>query len=131
MRARSLVFSLVLGITACGSVDTDEVLAPRKPAGGSVGAGGTGAVTFSGTVQPILLDYCSKCHNASSVTGGLDVTSYQAIIAAGVVQPGDPDASLMVQYLEGGVMPPPGNPRPSDSEIAAIRAWVAAGAPND
>lgn len=131
MRARLLVVSLVLGISACGSVDTGEVMAPRKPLGGGGGGGAAGDVSFSGTVQPILLEHCSKCHNASSPTGGLDVTSYEMIIMAGVIEPGNPDASLMIQFLEGGVMPPAGNPPPSDGEIAAIRAWVAAGAPND
>lgn len=131
MRARLLIVSLVLGITACGSVETAEVMSPRKAMNGGGGAGGAGAVSFSGTVQPILLEYCSKCHNASSATGGLDVTSYEMIVMAGVIEPGNPDASLMIQYLEGGVMPPPGNPRPSDAEIAAIRTWVTAGAPND
>ncbi len=105
-------------------------MAPRQPLPGG-GAGGAGEATFSGTVQPILVEYCSKCHNASSPTGGLDVTSYEGIAVAGVIVPGDPDGSLMIQYLEGGVMPPPGNRGPSDEEIAAIRAWVLAGAPND
>jgi uncharacterized membrane protein len=131
MHTRLLIVSLVAGITACGSIESDEVMAPRQPLAPGGGAGGAGAATFSGTVQPILVEYCSKCHNASSPTGGLDVTSYEAITAAGVIAPGDPDGSLMIQYLEGGVMPPPGNRGPTDEEIASIRAWVLAGAPND
>ncbi|HEY7726726.1 MAG TPA: c-type cytochrome domain-containing protein [Anaeromyxobacteraceae bacterium] len=130
MHTRLLVATLVAGIAACGSIEGNEVMAPRQPLGAG-GAGGGGEVTFGGTVQPILLEYCSKCHNASSATGGLDVTSYEMIAMAGVVVPGDPDGSLMIQYLEGGVMPPVGNRGPSDEEIAAIRAWVLAGAAND
>lgn len=126
---RSLIISMVLCIAACGSVETDEVMAPREPAISPSGSGGE--ASFGGTVQPILVEYCSMCHNAASPTGGLDVTSFEGIEAAGVVMPGDPDGSVMLQYLEGDVMPPMGYPRPSDEEIAAIRAWVTAGAANN
>lgn len=124
---RSLVIvSMVLCIAGCGPIETDEVMAPREPLGAS--GGGEGEVSFRATVQPILVEYCSGCHDESSATGGLDVTSFDAIGAAGVIEPGDPDGSLMVQYLEAGIMPPVGYPDPSDEEIAAIRAWVLAGA---
>lgn len=128
---RSRVVFMVLGITAagCGSVETDEVMAPREPAispGGSVGE-----ASFGGRVQPILIEYCSLCHNVASPTGGLDVTSYEGIEVSGVIVPGDADGSVMIQYLEGGVMPPLGYPRPSDQEISEIRAWVTGGATNN
>ncbi len=129
MHTRFLAVSMVLCITACGSIETDEVMAPREPAASP--GGSAGDMSFRATVQPILIEYCSKCHNESSVTGGLDVTSYEAIEMAGVIEPGDPDGSLLIEYLEGGVMPPVGYPDPSDEEIAAIRAWVLAGALNN
>lgn len=126
---RSLVLSMVLFLAGCGSIETGEVMAPREPL--IAPSGSAGDVSFGLTVQPILVAYCSGCHNASSATGGLDVTSYDAIGSAGVVQPGDPDGSVMIQYLEAGVMPPMGYPGPTDEEIAAVRAWVAAGAPDN
>lgn len=118
---------------ACGTIDSEEVMVPRLPAGVSAdGVDLSGEATFSGTVQPILLQYCSACHNVSSPTGSLDVTSYAGLVEnTDVVVPGDPDVSKLVQFVEGGVMPPPGNPGPSDEEIAAIRDWVAAGALNN
>jgi hypothetical protein len=131
MHTRLLVAALVAGLAACGSIEGNEVMAPRLPQAPGGATGGSGGATFGGTVQPILVEFCSKCHNASSPTGGLDVNSYGAIAAAGVVVPGDPDGSLMIQFLEGGVMPPPGNRGPTDEQIAAIRAWVLAGALDD
>lgn len=126
---RFLFIGAMLAMAACGSIETDEVLAPRQALGGGSG-GGMGEVTFSGTVKPILVKYCSECHNTASPTGGLDVTDHMSITMK-VVVPGDADGSLMIQYLEGGVMPPAGKARPTSSEIAAIRMWVTAGAPNN
>ena len=133
MKSRTpFILTIVLAANgvACGSIDSDEVMAPRLPAGAGGGTADlTGEATFGATVQPILMQYCSACHNASSPTGGLDATSYSGLVEqTDVVIPGDPEASVLVQFLEGGVMPPPGNPRPSDEEIAAIRDWVAGGA---
>ena len=117
-------------LAGCELVGADEVAAPRVVAVGS--GGGGGEVTFSGVVQPILLEFCSGCHNASSATGGVDVTSFDGLQAkAGLVVPGDPDASLLLMMLEDGMMPPAGKPRPTTEQVAAIRAWVVAGAMDD
>jgi len=51
------------------------------------------------------------------------------------VVPGTPDASLIVQKVEAGEMPPPDMQydyavrNPTDAEVATLRKWVAAGAP--
>jgi len=124
--------TVALAVTLIGCIDTDEVAAPREPmsAGGSIELGGD--ITYSGTVQPILLTNCSLCHNPSSLTGGLDATTYEGLFAApGFVAPGDPEASLLLAMLESGAMPPPGNPGPSDEEIAAVREWITQGASNN
>ncbi|HLG18225.1 MAG TPA: c-type cytochrome domain-containing protein [Bdellovibrionota bacterium] len=131
---RFLLFSMIGIFVGCGSIDSTEVVAPPQPAT-TTGSGTvdlSGEATFSGTVQPILLANCSACHNSTSLTGGLDVTTYSGLVEqTDVVVPGDPDESKLIQFLEGGIMPPPGNPAPSDEEIAAIRAWVGAGALDD
>jgi hypothetical protein len=61
--------------------------------------------------------------------GGLDVTSYQAVLAGGVdgpgVVPGDPDSShLLITQAAGGH---PG--QLTDAELETLRAWIEAGAP--
>jgi len=123
----------LMSIAACGDIETDEVMAPRLPLAAAGGGGDlSGDITFSGEIEPILVAHCSLCHSGSSPAGGLDVTSYDVLVnQSGVVVPGDADGSKIIQFLEGGVMPPPGNKPPSDDEIAAIRAWVQAGAPNN
>jgi mono/diheme cytochrome c family protein len=47
-----------------------------------------------------------------------------------VVEPGDPNGSYLVELIESGEMPNKG-PRLLPAEIAAIRAWIEAGAPDN
>lgn len=132
-------------LAGCGGIEGDEVLAPREALGGFFGAGLDGIVdaaggsvveigdeiTYTDTIEPILLIYCSECHNGASPAGGLDVTSYDALLLAGVITPGDADGSEMVIRVEEGSMPPVGTRPPSPEEIGAIRTWVDEGAPNN
>lgn len=90
----------------------------------------------------------ATCHGSEAPRAGLDLTQQAAWLnlvgvpaalpgAAGKtrVVPGNPDASFLVQKLEGTLdadegsrMPLIGPALPAD-ELALIRAWVAAGAP--
>ncbi len=80
------------------------------------------------TVGPVLADNCGTCHSASGSMGGLDVSSYDAVLAAdGVVVPGDPAASSLVTVIEAG-----GHPGElSAGDLALVSAWIEAGAPAD
>src|SRR4029079_19547437 len=52
------------------------------------------------------------------------------LVARKKVVPGDPGASRLFKRLDDGTMPPPEEkPRPSEAEIAAVKKWIAAGAP--
>jgi hypothetical protein len=130
LRLSRLAVASALVLTACG-IDPTEEAAPRKPAG-AVAGGGAGGNSFSGAVQPIFMEYCSACHNAQLLTGGINLTSYAAIQSVqGLVVPGNPTGSILLEMLEGGMMPPAGRPRPTAAEIATIHAWVAEGALNN
>ena len=96
----------LMSIAACGDIATHEVMAPRLPLGAGGSGDLSGDITFSGEIQPILIEHCSLCHSGSSAAGGLDVTSYDTLVnVSDVVVPGDADASEIIQFLEGGVMP--------------------------
>ena len=119
-----------MALAACGEIETDEIMAPRQPlAAGPSGSLLGGDITYAGAVQAILVEHCSECHGSSEKTAGVDVTSYDALLGSGVIEPGDPDASTLVLVLEAGIMPPPGHDRPTAEEISAIRTWVELGAP--
>src|SRR6476659_2510674 len=80
-------------------------------------AAGTGtareqaAVSFETHVRPILRTYCFDCHGANEKPkGGLDLRLRRLIVKGGdsgpAVVPGDPGASLLLQRVLEGEMPP-------------------------
>src|SRR5579862_5177283 len=89
---------------------------------------------FEKNARPLFVEKCQGCHNQKLKSGGLDLSSVDGIkdAAAGgfFASAAEPDKSLILQALgyEGRVkMPPQGKLSPE--KIAAIREWVAAGAP--
>jgi len=120
---------------ACTSepADTDVVLDP----------------TFTNVHEEILQPSCSfsACHGSGA--GYLELVgdaSTNHAVLVGIVSfgspeetlviPGDPDGSYLVKKIdgaegiEGDPMPPPGGGL-SEEQIALVRAWIEAGAPND
>jgi hypothetical protein len=114
--------------------------------------GGDAAVSLSRDVQPILTANCalSGCHAGSNAVLGQNLSSGQAYAsivnvtsqeAAPLkrVLPFFPDSSYLVHKIQGtqgtvggsgGRMPLGGAPL-SEAQIAIIRAWITAGAPNN
>ena len=90
-------------------------------------------------VLPIFQARCVVCHGKREQRGGLDLRTRETRLAGGdsgpALVPGNPDASLIIQKVEAGEMPPPDMQyhyavrNPTDAEVATLREWVAAGAP--
>jgi hypothetical protein len=111
-----------------------------------------GAVSFCRDIQPIFTANCafSGCHAGASPQLGQNLSAgnaYASIVnvpsqevpTLDRVEPGNPDASYLVNKIEGtaaavgGVdtrMPLGQGPLPQ-ADIDLIRAWIAAGAPNN
>jgi hypothetical protein len=90
---------------------------------------------FAKDIAPIFAKYCVGCHNATDLEGELSLESFEELQKGGsqgtVIVPGRGDASRMVRVLSGEIepaMPPEGNERPTEAEIALLRAWIDAGA---
>jgi WD40 repeat protein/mono/diheme cytochrome c family protein len=82
--------------------------------------------------QAVFKAHCYRCHGQDgAIEGGLNyVADLGKLVARKKVVPGNPSASRLFKRLDDGTMPPPEEkPRPSDAEIAAVKAWIAAGAP--
>ncbi len=87
-------------------------------------------------MRPLLAANCYACHSERTVaSGGLRLDSPEALLAGGGRGPalieGDPDGSLLLRaalHLEGAPKMPPSG-RLAEREIAALREWIAAGAP--
>jgi hypothetical protein len=126
----ALVLAAAVGVAAvavaCGGGGSTAPITTVKTADGKV--------SFAGTVQPILVDHCKRCHD----TGGkstLYLMTYEGVMKGGdmgaAVVPGDPDGSQIVGSVEKKktpYMPPKVFPALTPDRIAAIRTWISEGA---
>ncbi len=125
---RILIAGGITGLLASAAVgDEPRPRADRTPASTAA------AESFEKVIRPLLAARCWKCHGPEKSKGGLRLDSAQGLAKGGdsgeVVVPGQPEASLLVQAVrrQGEIkMPPDG--RLEDREIAALVAWVKAGA---
>jgi hypothetical protein len=87
----------------------------------------------SDKIQPLLQANCHQCHNETTRSSGLALTSRESILSGGnrgpAIQPGSPSESLLMKAVEqsGDLKMPPGRKLAPD-QIAAIRQWIEAGA---
>ena len=113
-------FALIL-ISAVAATAADEKAKPK--------------VNFQDNVLAIFQARCNSCHNADKAKGGLALETYASAIQGGgsgkVVEPGDLDGSHLWQLVTHAEEPkmPPQAPKIPDAELAVIRAWIEAGAP--
>lgn len=91
-------------------------------------------VSFSSEVLPILEQYCWECHSEQNTELGLRLDSYEGVMAGSdygtVIEPGDPDGSLLIDMVEAGDMPEEGDPVPPEL-LEVIKTWIAEGAQNN
>ena len=103
-----------------------------------------GASDFQQIQDTIFTPICTNCHVGATAPQGLRLdaaNSYAALVNVASsevpgtlrVNPGNPDASYIVQKLEGnqavGARMPFGGPYLSQTQIDLVRSWIAEGAP--
>jgi len=83
---------------------------------------------FDTQIKTILISHCLECHGADA-KAGLDLRSRDGLHAGGdsgtAMVPGEPEESLLYQYVAGGEMPP--DDPLDEQQIAAIEAWIRGG----
>jgi hypothetical protein len=83
--------------------------------------------TYEDHVLPVFREKCCSCHNADRKAGGLDLTSYQQMMAGGnsgdVVAGGDADGSYLWQVVSHESEPtmPPDADRIPDAMLKVIK----------
>jgi cytochrome c551/c552 len=82
----------------------------------------------------ILQQKCLRCHNSSTRTSGLSLTSVADIKRGGAHGPaiiaGKPDESLLIRMISGEKPQMPMSAQPlSKEQVAEIRSWIEQGAP--
>ena len=89
-------------------------------------------VDFRTRIQPVLEQQCLACHNPQKAGGGLRLDTRSSLLKAGTggpaVVPGRPEQSPLYRSVASGAMPP-GGPRLDAAALAALRDWIAEGAP--
>ncbi|MCI0335734.1 MAG: PSD1 and planctomycete cytochrome C domain-containing protein [Planctomycetes bacterium] len=88
---------------------------------------------FRNHVAPIFEARCVACHEGAKPKGGLSLVSAKRFRAGGdsgpVVVAGRPDESRLLEYISGDEPQMPKDDVPlSAADVAAIRAWIEAGA---
>ena len=90
--------------------------------------------SYSKDIRPILESRCRKCHMGEHVSEGLDMNTYETLMAGSqngpVIVPGDADDSLLIQKVTEGKMPKRG-PKLTPAQIQIIIDWINAGALNN
>ncbi|MCU1330765.1 MAG: hypothetical protein JWN34_6135 [Bryobacterales bacterium] len=107
-----------LAITVAVAAATLTVAAPpaTPPKAAPVDAAG-----FARDVAPILKNNCSGCHNASMMSGGVNLLPYSD---ATTLHEDRAAWNTIVQKIESGEMPPKGMPRPAQDKVNALVAFV-------
>jgi mono/diheme cytochrome c family protein len=83
--------------------------------------------------KEILKTNCYRCHGQDGqVEGGLNyILDRQQLVARNKVAPADPMKSRLFKKVSSGEMPPEDEkPRPSAADIAVLKQWIEAGAPD-
>jgi hypothetical protein len=79
---------------------------------------------FAEQVRPLLVKRCQKCHHGEKPKGDFHLDRLSADFSAAA---NSDTWQAVFEQLDSGVMPPPGEPRPSAEELAAIGQWIADG----
>lgn len=157
-RLFTLTLALLLACDAGDEHEHDPTTSTTDTSAGasSEDTGAPAAGVFELEVRPVFDAHCVGCHGAvgaqlglvlgpsgqiasSEVLGGL-ISVPATAAPMNLVEPGDPGNSWLLRKLTGdfagvactggcgGPMPPAGA-APTPEQIAAIEAWIAAGAP--
>src|SRR5262249_18160649 len=92
------------------------VLAP-----GRSGAETPAVARFQDEIQPILIDYCSRCHADGMKKGGLAFDGFAS--EAALVGKHDLWWAVL-KNVRAGIMPPQGKPRPTSLEVRILADWI-------
>jgi hypothetical protein len=87
---------------------------------------------FESKIRPVLADRCYKCHNSQMAApkAGLMLDTKEGVAASGVIVPGKPDESLLMQALgyEDPTLQMPPSGKLSDVILADFSQWITRGA---
>lgn len=119
MKAHILIISLIILFSSC-VYDNLEDVADQKVCD-------TIDVTFSGSVQPILNNYCLECHYDGNELNGVSFSTYESLKAS-------VDSVILLGTVEQkpGFNPmPKGRERLNECDLRVLEIWIEKGMTND
>lgn len=117
----ALAFGTGSGLSSCAYQNEEELLDPQPVSCDSV------SVTYRGTIAPLMVQHCQRCHGPGRAESGVVVTSHHSMQTLG-------RTGLLVGVIShqaGYPAMPQGAPRLSDCDISKVRSWVRAGMPDN
>ncbi len=91
------------------------------------------AAWFRTHVEPIFAAHCQRCHGADTQKSALNLSTPAGIRQGGesgpILDAEAPQDGTLYQYVHERMMPPEGEGRLTDDEIALVGRWIEAGAP--
>jgi uncharacterized membrane protein len=113
--------------TAAAAATDSSTAATQAPASGA-------EVSFASAVLPMLQSRCINCHGGQRTEKGLNLNSYDGVMAGSengpVVTAGDAANSTLAQMVANGKMPKRG-PKLTPDQVVLITAWIDQGAKNN
>ncbi len=104
--------------------DKEEELYPQGTGSTCV----TTSVSYSTTINIILQNYgCISCHSSASAPGGVVLQGYTNV----KTQATNGRLYGSINHSPGYVPMPLGRPKMNTCDIAKVKAWIDAGAPNN
>lgn len=105
---------------------------PAQSSSSNIGST-THTISFTSQLAPILMQRCVNCHSTDSPSGGLDVSTFNSLLAGGthgvLIFPGNPMRSALIDYLTGRKdQMPKGSAPLSQDQIELFRQWIREGA---
>lgn len=96
-------------------------------------------MSYGRQIAPLFALYCAGCHGLSNPSSGFRVTRFAALQTGGNlgddIVPGHPEASVLMDFIEGKRGPRQRMPQDSAPltafQIALVRRWIQEGAQND
>jgi hypothetical protein len=130
-------------LVACGGGSGEGLDSGGRPLVSGAGDGSALTASFQSIQDHVFTPICTACHAGGAAPQGLRLdagNSYAMLVgqpstevsAVLRVAPGNPDASYVIQKLEGhaavGARMPLGGPYLDSATINVVRQWIAAGA---
>ena len=76
--------------------------------------------SFDGQIKPVLAKYCVGCHGGAKPKADLNLETIGGVSFAQNRKAWE----QVLDYVEGGDMPPPGKPKPSPAETELLTGWL-------